>query len=334
MKKMCKPLFQAFVASSLLCFTLLSQAQNCSFRGDLDEPFCDANRDFVADTPAQTINPSKLIIGISSTEDARTAEKTYLPLITYLGVCLKRDVQLHPPVGESNVLEALRKGQIHVGQFATGSTMFAVNFAGAVPFAGKGLESIRKRDDYTLMLIVKADSTYRKPSDLVGKKIAHTSATSNSGNLAPRALFPALGLIPEKDYVVEFSGKHDKSIIGVSLSLYDAAAIASDVFDRLVAKGEIKRNQFRVLYESDPFPPDAFSYAHNLDPKLVGSLKKCFADFQFTDSMAKLLEGNNRFYPVEYNRDWKLVRQIAKASGTRMDKAAYDKIVAPKQASK
>jgi phosphonate transport system substrate-binding protein len=46
--------------------------------------------------------------------------------------------------------------------------------------------------------------------------------------------------------------------------------------------------------------------------------------------MSKQLEGNNRFYPVEYNRDWKLVRQIAKASGTRMDKAAYDKIVTPK----
>jgi phosphonate transport system substrate-binding protein len=177
------------------------------------------------------------------------------------------------------------------------------------------------------MLIVRTDSGYRKPKDLVGKKIAHTSATSNSGNLAPRALFPSLGLVPEKDYAVEFSGKHDKSIMGVSLGLYDAAAVASDVFDRLIAKGDIKRNQFRVLFESDAFPPDAFSYAHNLDPKLVESLKKCATDFKFPDNMAKLLEGNNRFFPVEYNRDWNLVRQIAKASGTKLDKAAYDKIV-------
>jgi hypothetical protein len=46
--------------------------------------------------------------------------------------------------------------------------------------------------------------------------------------------------------------------------------------------------------------------------------------------MAKLLEGNNRFFPVDYNRDWKLVRQIAKSSGTKTDRAAYDKIVTPK----
>jgi phosphonate transport system substrate-binding protein len=323
-------IFKALVAGLLLCVGMVATAQSCAYRGELDESFCDANHDLVADTPLQSINPGRLIIGISSTEDARTAEKTYSPLVSYLGVCLKRDVQLHPPVGESNVLEALRKGHIHVAQFATGGTMFAVNFAGGVPFVGKGLDSTRKRDNYTLMLITRSDSSYRKPADLLGKKIAHTSATSNSGNLAPRALFPALGLTPEKDYVVEFSGKHDKSIMGVSLGLYDAAAVASDVFDRLVAKGDIKRNQFRVLYESDEFPPDAFSYAHNLDLKLVAGLKKCFADFKFPDTMAKLLEGNNRFFPVDYNRDWKLVRQIAKSSGTKTDRAAYDKIVTPK----
>jgi phosphonate transport system substrate-binding protein len=322
-----KTRIQTLIAAFLLGFSVLASAQNCAYRGDLDEAYCDVNRDLVADVPAQTVNPAKLVIGISSTEDARTAEKTFLPLVTYLATCLKREVQLHPPVGEANVLDAMRKGQVHIAQFATGGTMFAVNFAGAVPFMGKGLDSTRKRDDYTLMLIVRADSSYRKPKDLVGKKIAHSSATSNSGNLAPRALFPSLGLVPEKDYTVEFSGKHDKSIMGVSLGLYDAAAVASDVFDRLIAKGDIKRNQFRVLFESDAFPPDAFSYAHNLDPKLVESLKKCVADFKFPDGMSKLLEGNNRFFPVEYNRDWSLIRQIAKASGTKLDKAAYDKIV-------
>lgn len=180
------------------------------------------------------------------------------------------------------------------------------------------------------MLIVKAESNYQKPIDLKGKQIAHTSATSNSGNLAPRALFPELGLTPEKDYKVVFSGKHDKSIVGVQLGLYDAAAVASDVFERLIAKGDIKRNQFRVVYESEEFPPDAFSYAHDLDPKLVGELKRCFYDFRFPESMSKLLENNDRFFPVDYAKDWKLVRLIAKASGTQMSKAAYQTIVTAK----
>ncbi len=306
-------------------------APACATRGALDAAYCDVNQDLLADAPAATVNPDRLFIGISSVEDARTAQSTYGSFVTYMGLCLKKDVLLYPPVGEGSVLDAMRNGQVHIAQFATGGTMFAVNYAGAQPYAGKGLDTSKKRDTYTLMLIVRADSSFKKPTDLKGKKVAHTSTTSNSGNLAPRALFPKLGLTPDKDYTVEFSGKHDKSIVGVQLGLYDAAAVASDVFDRLVAKNEIKRNQFRVIYESEDFPPDAFAMAHNLEPKLQTSIKKCTFDYKFPDAMAKALEGNNRFYPVDYKRDWALIRDIAKASGTPMDRAAYDKIVAGKK---
>ena len=315
------------LALLVLLLAQAAQAQVCPNRGELDEDYCDANRDLVADAPKTLRNPERLVLGISSVEDAQTAMKTYAPFIDHLKTCLKKDVLLHPPVGESNVLEGMRSGQVHVGQFATGGTMYAVNFAGAVPFAGKGPLLTGKRDTYTLMLIVRADSPYQKPVDLQGRQIAHTTVTSNSGNLAPRALFPELGLTPDKDYKVVFSGKHDRSIMGVQLGLYDAAAVASDVFERLIARGEIKRNQFRVVYESEDFPPDAFSHAHDLDPRLVADLKKCVYDFRFPDAMSRLLENNDRFFPVDYARDWKLVRQIAKASGTQMTKAAYQSMV-------
>ena len=114
------------------------------------------------------------------------------------------------------------------------------------------------------------------------------------------------------------------------MGVYDAAAIASDVFDRLVAKGEIKRNQFRILFESEEFPSDAFAYAHNLSPALVTQIKKCVLDYKFPDAMAQQLEGNNRFFPVDYNREWRVIRLIAKASGTVMNKETYNKIIAPK----
>lgn len=74
------------------------------------------------------------------------------------------------------------------------------------------------------------DSPYQKPQDLVGKKIAHTTPTSNSGNLAPRALFPALGLTPDKDYEVVFSNGHERSVTGVMHGFYPAAAVASDLY--------------------------------------------------------------------------------------------------------
>ena len=38
-------------------------------------------------------------------------------------------------------IEAMRSGRLHVGGFSTGPTAFAVNCAGAVPFAIKGTEN-------------------------------------------------------------------------------------------------------------------------------------------------------------------------------------------------
>lgn len=304
----------------------------CTNRGALDTVYCDANRDLVADVPppGQTVSPQRLVLGFTAVGDAQAVRRNYTPLVEHLVTCLKREVrevQIFPPTSEGAVLEAMRTGQVHIGQFATGGAMFAVNFAGGVPFAARGVAAQGKRNSYSLMLIVRADSAYRKPSDLIGKKIAHTSRSSNSGNLAPRALFPDLGLTPEKDYTVEYSGKHENSVQGVALGLYEGAAIASDVLEQMVVRGEVKRNQFRVLYESEPFPTDSFARRHDLSPKLALEIDKCFMAFRFPESMSRALDGTDRFFPVTYDQDWRVVRLIARASGTKIDKEAYQKLV-------
>lgn len=307
-----------------------AQTPACTNRGDLDELYCDANRDLVADTPKVSVNPTKLVLGISSVEDASTSRKTYSGLMDHLSACLKKDIEMYPPTREGAVMDAQRNGLVHIGQYATGNILYAVNFAGAVPFASKGREVTGRTDSYTLRLLVRADSTAKQPADLRGKKVAHTSLTSNSGNLAPRALFPDLGLKPDTDYKPEYSGGHDKSIMGVKLGLYDAAAVASDVMDRLIAKGDIKASDFSVIFESQPFPPDAFAMSSNLDPKLQAQIRKCFIDYKFPDAMSRQLEGNNRFYPVEYKKDWEVVRVIAKVSGNTPSKSGYQKLLAKK----
>lgn len=313
-------------------FFILSnaQAQSCIHRGELDEIYCDVNQDLLADKAKLTVNPEKIVIGITSIEDAETAKRTYAPLLGYLGSCLKKEIELFPPVREGAVLEGQRNGVIQIAHYATGSMLYAVNFAGAIPFAGKGQEKIGFADTYTLKLLVRAGSPAKQLIDLKGKKVAHSTPTSNSGNLAPRALFPELGLKPDVDYKVEYSGSHDRSLMGVKLGLYDAAVIASDVMDRMVAKGEIKANEFRILYESENFPTDAFAMANNLEPALQEKIKKCFTEFKFPESMSRVLEGNNRFFPLDYRKDWGVVRLIARSTGNSPTKENYQKILLKK----
>ena len=50
-----------------------------------------------------------------------------------------------------------------------------------------------------------------------------------------------MGVVPDKDYKVMYSGKHDNSIMGVANKDYDAAPVASSVLDRMHDKGIVNK---------------------------------------------------------------------------------------------
>ena len=301
-------------------------AQDCKSRGDLDPQYCDDNGDLVADAPKDAKkfkNPSTLVFTYTPVEDPAVYEKIFKPFTEYLAQCTAKRVVFYQVQSNAAEIEAMRSGRLHVGGFSTGPTAFAVNIAGAVPFAIKGYE--KDFQGYNLIVIVKKDSPFQKLGDLKGRKVAHTSPSSNSGHLAPMALFPKEGLTPEKDYKILFSGKHDQSVLGVNSGDYEAAAVASDVFHRMATRGQIKEENFRIIYTSPKFPTSSFAYAHDLEPTLRDKMVKCFYDYRYTDEMKKAFDGADRFFPINYKEHWAVVREVAEAGGEKFNSAAYDK---------
>jgi phosphonate transport system substrate-binding protein len=309
-------------------------ADACSNRGELDQMYCDANKDLVADVPSDAKkwkNPSTIVFTYTPVEDPAVYENIFKPFTTYLSQCLDKRVVFYQVQSNAAEIEAMRSGRLHVGGFSTGPTAFAVNLAGAIPFAVKGYA--KDFQGYNLIVIVKADSPYQKLSDLKGKKLAHTSPSSNSGHLAPLALFPKEGLTPDKDYKIVFSGKHDQSVMGVNSGDYDAGAVASDVFHRMGERGQVKEADFRIIYRSQKFPTSSFAYAHDLEPKLADKLLSCFYDYRFPAEMQKAFDGADRFFPINYKTTWEPVRAVAAGSGQSFDKTAYDKETAKEKAA-
>jgi phosphonate transport system substrate-binding protein len=320
-----RTILAAFALAATASFPAFA-ADACKNRGELDTMYCDDNGDLTADPPKDPKkwkNPSTIVFTYTPVEDPAVYENIFKPFTTHLSACLNKKVVFYQVQSNAAEIEAMRSGRLHVGGFSTGPTAFAVNLAGAVPFAIKGYE--KDFQGYNLIMIVKASSPYQKLSDLKGKKVAHTSPSSNSGNLAPRALFPSEGLVPEQDYKVLYSGKHDQSILGVNSGDYDAAPVASDVFIRMAHRGQIKESDFRVIYRSQKFPTSSFAYAHDLEPKLVDKMLGCFYDYRFPPEMVKAFEGADRFFPINYKTTWEVVRKVAKGSGESFDRAAYEK---------
>lgn len=312
---------------STVALALPAAAQDaCKHRGELDKSYCDENNDLTADVPKDSKrwkNPSTIVFTYTPVEDPAVYESIFKPFTEHLSKCLDKRVVFYQVQSNAAEIEAMRSGRLHVGGFSTGPTAFAVNLAGAVPFAVKGFE--KDFQGYNLVVIVKATSPYQKLADLKGKKVAHTSPSSNSGHLAPLALFPKEGLAPDKDYKPLFSGKHDQSVMGVNSGDYDAAAVASDVFHRMAVRGQVKEQDFRIIYRSQKFPTSSFAYAHDLDPKLVDRMLNCFYEYRFPAEMKKAFDGADRFFPINYKTTWAVVRDVAKGSGAAFDRENYEK---------
>ncbi len=300
-------------------------AYACGNRGALDDAYCDENRDLVADAPTdarQLRDPSTLVFAYTPVEDPALYASQFRPFIEYMTQCTGKRTVYFPVTSNAAQVEAMRSGRLHIAGFSTGPPAFDVKLAGAVPFAVKGKAD--GYESYKVIVIVRADSPLRTMADLKGRRVAHTSATSNSGNLAPRAFFPDLGLLPDQDYRVIFSGGHDRSVMGVNSGDYDAAPVASDVFFRMAARGQVNRDNFRSFWESSPFPTSSFAHAHDLRPDLVQRIRQCFYDFRFPAEMSRDLGGNDRFVPATYLKDWEPVRFVADKVNAPYTRAAFD----------
>lgn len=318
-KKLPGVLPSAALAASVLMTGFSGQALADCERGALDTLYCDENGDMVADLPSdksQWNDPDTLIFAYTPVEDPAIYSDIWQPFIDHLSEVTGRDVRFFAVQSNSAQVEAMRSGRLHIAGFSTGPTPFAVNLAGAVPFALMGSDS--GQFGYSLQVYTHSDSDIQEITDLKGKRVAHTSPTSNSGNQAPRALFPELGVVPGEDYEITFSGSHDQSMLGVVAKDYDAAPVASEVVERMAARGLYDTEDVRLVWESDRFPTTSYNHAHNLHPDLVEKIREAFYTFKFSGTeLGEEFEGVETFIPINYKDNWKVIRTIQASNGVQ-----------------
>jgi len=316
-----KPLFAAIAASLLLSTSAF--AADCP-RGDLDERYCDADGDLIADVPtdeSKWLDPDTLVFAYTPVEDPAVYKAAWADFITHMEKTTGKKVLFFPVQSNAAEIEAMRSGRLHVAGFNTGSNPLAVNCAGFRPF------TIMAREDgsfgYEMEIITYPGSGIEKVEDIKGKTLAFTSPTSNSGFKAPSAILKAeFNMIAEKDFTPAYSGKHDNSILGVANKDYPAASIANSVRDRMVLRDVIKADQLVTVYKSQTFPTTAFGTAYNLKPELAAKVKETFETYPWDNAdgspsslkveFSKSKEG--KFIPITYQKEWEVIRSIDKAN--------------------
>jgi phosphonate transport system substrate-binding protein len=308
----------ALAATLLLSLAALAQ-EDCP-RGDLDKAYCDRNGDLTADLPSdpkKVINPSTLIFSYTPVEDPAVYQKVWDGFIKHLEKTTGKKIVFFPVQSNAAQVEAMRSGRLHVAGVNAGGNALAVNCAGLVPFAM--MASADNSFGYEMEIIVPADSPIKAPVDLKGHKLGFSDATSNSGYKAPSAILKAdFNLEPKRDYEPVFSGKHDNTILGVVNKDYEAGAVANSVLNRMIDRKVFDPAKIRSIYKSETFPTTGYGYAYNLDPKLVEKIKEAFFTFPWEGSaLANEFKKEAKFIPIEYKKDWAVLRKIDEASGVK-----------------
>jgi phosphonate transport system substrate-binding protein len=314
--------------AALVWTTAVAAQAPCANRGELDARYCDEDGDLVADLPKDrkaVQNPSTLVFSYTPVEDPAVYENAFADFIVHLAKVTDKRIRWFPAESYAAQLEAMRSGRLHIAGVATGPTAFAVNLAGFVPQVA--MQRADGSVGYTLVLIVHKDSPIRSVADLKARRVAHVAPSSNSGDIAPRALFKAMGIEPGKDYTVVFSGKHDNSIMGVVNRDYDAAPVANTVMQRMQDRNMFAPGTLRVVYESAPFPRAAFGVAHNLAPELQAKIREAFLSFDFRKSkLGAEFKDVERFAAINYKEHWRDVRAIQKATGVSYNQESLNKL--------
>lgn len=291
----------------------------------LDAVYTDADGDLLADPPENLelcSKPAELTFSFIATDDSVNSPEVWQAVIDALKERTGLPVKYLRLEETKEQLEALRHGALHVTAFGSGAVPVAVNTCGFTPACTFGRED--GSYGYTMQFIVKSDSDIKDLASLRGKRIAFTRPNSNSGYKAALVLLmQKYNMLPERDYQWRFLYSHPDAMAAVAAGEADAAPIASDIFAREVAKGTLKADDFRVIYESERFPPVAFGYAYNLTPELRESIREALLELPWSGTKLEEEFGGDeaaKFVAVSYKNDWANIRRVDEAAANARDR--------------
>jgi phosphonate transport system substrate-binding protein len=281
-------------------------------RGALDARYCDADGDMVADLPAdpkRLADPKEIIFSYTPLEDPSVYVGVWDGFLRHMEKVTGRRVRFFQVQSYAAQLEALRSVRLHVAGVNTGSVPVAVNCGGFVPFAMMAWND--NSFGYEMEIIVPARSPVRTPADLMGRTIAFSAPTSNSGYKAPTAILAAeYNLLEGRDYKSTFSGKHDNTVLGVAHGDYEVGAVANVTMKQMAERKVFDTADIRSIYKSQTFPTTGYGTAHNLSPALAARIREAFFSFDWAGSGLAQEFAEEKFIPISYARHWDVVRKV------------------------
>jgi phosphonate transport system substrate-binding protein len=224
--------------------------------GEPDPAYVDFSDKSVVGQPGERSQGNAYFkVAVGSIISAQETVGYYHELLEYIANQLGREIQLvqRKTYGEINQLISI--GQIDLaficsGPYASGRKKFG--------FEALAMPRVRDSHLYQSYLIVNKESSFQKLADLRGKIFAFTDPESNTGKLVPAYWLRKEGEKPETFFSKTiYTYSHDNSIMAVTRSLVDGAAVNGQVWEYYNYKQPVFTAKTCIIKKSQPFgnPP-------------------------------------------------------------------------------
>ncbi len=287
-------------------------------------------------SPSEIIDPPTLVVAHMADEDD-TADISWEKFARHLSAATGKPVVEKPFENSPDEMGEIQDGGITIVALHAADAPFLVNNYGFQPMAVLSDETgaLGKH----MNIIVPRGSPITKLVDLRDRTLVCTSPNSVTGyRAAVVLLLKNEQLRPNVDYALAWSYRQKNSIYGIArpdkvkmTRPYEAAAVADDKLRSHVNKGKIAAADFKVIYTSEVVPRTTIGCFYNLKPELAEKIRQAILSFNpesaarskgepdstesdTTDPGAKF-----RFMPIDYKKDFELVRQIDDSFDPRLN---------------
>ena len=243
----------------------------------------------------------ELVMAIVPAENASGTADRFQPFVEYLSKELGVKVTLRVANDYAAVIEGQRNGTIHIAGYGPASYSRAVVTGVKVePFCTT--VNSDGTIGYYSVFYVKTNSPYKTIEDLKGKNLGLVDPNSTSGNNVPRFVLNKLKIVPESYFAhVTYTGSHENAVIALEKGTVDIAANWWNSEDdsnlsRMVKKGMVKKDDFRILSKSDLIPNSPYAYLADMPAGLKAAIWKAFQEAPTKNKVAydKLSDGKDR----------------------------------------
>ena len=246
-------------------------------------------------------------------------EKAYASLATDLAAKLGCKVQLTISSSYVAEIEAMKAGQLDMGEFGPLGYVLAHQIAGAEPVAAFG-DINGKPDTYTAGIWVPKGSAITSLAQLKGKALALDSTTSTSGGLYPVSALINAGfkctITACQGVKINFLQSHTATLLALTHGTADAAEVNSQQQASATAAGQFTAAKYTEIWKSTPIINDPITVSGTLPAAFKAKVKSALLSLtaaQLSTVDTELGTANNGKMVPASDALYNHVRAVAKA---------------------